>query len=79
MRSFQNFHRQSQLFEGKKWKNKWKKKTLPSVVQAYTQSYSLGGMIKLIICQIRHELSITIQEISTKKKNVRWWTQYKGF
>ena len=29
---------------------------LPSVFQAYTRSYSLGGRIKLIICQIRHVL-----------------------
>ena len=36
-----------------------------SVVQAYTQPYSFGGRIKLIICQIRHELSVTIHEIST--------------
>ena len=40
----------------------------PSVVQAYTQPYSFGGRIKLIICQIRHELSVTIHEISGKKK-----------
>ena len=38
---------------------------LPSVVQAYTQSYSFDGNIKLIICQIRHELNVTIHEIST--------------
>ena len=37
----------------------------PSVVKAYTQLYSFGGRIKLIICQIRHELSVTIHEIST--------------
>ena len=37
----------------------------PSVVQAYTQPYSFGGRIKLIICQIRHELCVTIHEIST--------------
>ena len=43
---------------------------LHSVVQAHTQPYSFGGRIKLIICQIRHELCITIHEISTcwKKK-----------
>ena len=29
-----------------------------SVVQAYTESHSLGGGIKLIICQIRDELSV---------------------
>ena len=39
--------------------------SLPSVVQAHTQPYSFGGRIKLIICQIRHELSVTIHEIST--------------
>ena len=27
----------------------------PSVVQAYTQPYSFGGRIKLIICQIRYD------------------------
>ena len=37
----------------------------PSVVQAYTQPYSFGEKIKLIICHIRHELSVTIHEIST--------------
>ena len=42
----------------------------PSVVQAYTQPYLFGGWIKLIICQIRHELSVTIYE-----KNVKWRTQ----
>ena len=36
----------------------------PGVVQVHTQPYSFGGRIKLIICQIRHELSFTIQEIS---------------
>ena len=41
---------------------------LPGVVQAYTQPYSFGGRIKLIICQVRHELSITIHEISTSWK-----------
>ena len=34
------------------------------------------GRIKLIICQIRHELSITIHEISTSWKNFRWRTLY---
>ena len=38
---------------------------LPSVVQAYTQTYSFGGRMKLIICQIRYVLSVTIHEIST--------------
>ena len=37
----------------------------PSVVQAYTQPYLFGGSVKLIICQTRHELSITIHKIST--------------
>ena len=41
---------------------------LPSVVQAYTQTYSFGGRINLIICQIRHELSVTIYEISNSWK-----------
>ena len=41
---------------------------LPSVVQAYTQPYSFGGRIKLIICQIRHELSVSIHEISRSWK-----------
>ena len=40
----------------------------PSVVQAYTQPYSFGGRIKLIIWQIRHELSVIIHEISTNWK-----------
>ena len=49
----------------------------PSVVQAYTQPYSISGRIKLIICQIRHALSVTIHEISTSwKKNFRWRTRY---
>ena len=36
----------------------------PSVIQAYTQpyDYSFAGRIKLIICQIRHELSVTVHE-----------------
>ena len=43
--------------------------------EAYTQPYSFGGRIKLLIYQIRHELSLTIHEISTIwKKNVRWRT-----
>ena len=41
-----------------------------------SQPHSFGGKIKLIICQIRHELSVTIYEISSSwKKNVRWRTQ----
>ena len=36
-----------------------------SIVQAYTQPYSFGGRIKLIICQISHELNVTIHQIST--------------
>ena len=51
---------------------------LSSVIQEYTQPYSFGGRIKLIICQIRHELSVTIQEINTSwKKNVRWRSLYE--
>ena len=38
---------------------------LSSVVQVCTQQYSFGGRIKLIICLIRHELSVTNHEIST--------------
>ena len=38
---------------------------LPNIVQAYTQPYSFGGKIKLIICQIIHELNATINEIRT--------------
>ena len=41
---------------------------LPSVVQEYTQPYSFGRRIKLIICQIRHGNSYTIHEISSEKK-----------
>ena len=48
-----------------------------SIVQTYTQPYSFGIRIKLIICQIRHELSVTIQEISTSWKNVGWRTLYE--
>ena len=33
--------------------------------EAYTQPYSFGGRIKLIIFRIRPELNITIHEIST--------------
>ena len=42
----------------------------PSIIQAYTQPYSFGGRIKLIILQIKYELNVTIHEISTiwKKK-----------
>ena len=36
-----------------------------SIFQAYTQPHSFSGRIKLIICQIRQELSVTIHEIST--------------
>ena len=39
-----------------------------SVVQAYTQAYSFGGRIKIIICQIRHVLSVTIHEVSISWK-----------
>ena len=43
--------------------------------QNRTKPYSFGGRIKLIIYQIRHELSVTIYEISSSwKKNVIWRT-----
>ena len=35
-----------------------------------TQPYSFGGRIKLINCQIRHELSVTIHEISAGWKKM---------
>ena len=41
-----------------------------------TQPYSVGGRIKLIICQIKHELNVIIHEISTSWKNVRWQILY---
>ena len=45
--------------------------------EAYTQPYKFGGRIKLIICQIRHEVSVTIHEISFSWKNhVRLRTQF---
>ena len=40
----------------------------PSVVQAYTQTYSFSERIKLIICQISHEQSVSIHEISNDWK-----------
>ena len=42
------------------------------VVQAYTQPYSFGGRIKLIICQIRHELSVyhSLNNHLLKRKNL---------
>ena len=40
----------------------------PCVIQGYTHPYSFGGRIKLVICQIRHDLSVTIHEISTSWK-----------
>ena len=50
---------------------------IPNFVQAFTQPYSFGERIKLIICQIRYELSVTIHEIGISwKKNVRWRTLY---
>ena len=49
----------------------------PTVIQAYTQPYSFRWRIKLIICQIRHKLSVTINEISSSWKKVRWRTLYK--
>ena len=38
----------------------------PNIVQAYTQPYSFGGRIKLIICPIRPELNYIIHEISKR-------------
>ena len=38
------------------------------LITVYTQPYSFGGEIKLIIWQIRHVLSVTIHEISTSWK-----------
>ena len=63
------------------WTLKTKATILSKVIQllqiSYTQPYSFGGRIKLIICQIRPELSVTIQEISsTWNKNIRWRTHY---
>ena len=56
------------------------KSIFPSVVQAHKQPYSCDGRIKLIVCQIRHELSVTVHEISNSwKKNVRWRTLYCFF
>ena len=53
------------------------KSTAGSLSEVYTQPYTFGGRIKLIICHIRHELSVTIHEISTSwKESVRWRTQY---
>ena len=46
----------------------WSQAHLAKRIHAYTQSYSFGGRIILIICQIRHELNVTIQEISTSWK-----------
>ena len=40
----------------------------PNVVLVFRQPYSFGGRIKLIICQVRHEVSVTIREISTGGK-----------
>ena len=39
--------------------------SLSCVIQAYRQPYLFGERIKLVICQIRHKLSVTIHEIST--------------
>ena len=41
----------------------------PLSENAYTQAYSFSGRIKLITCQIRHKLSVTIHEISNSWKN----------
>ena len=40
----------------------------PSVIPAYTQPNSFGGRIKLIICQIRPELSVAIHVTSASWK-----------
>ena len=40
-------------------------KVMSQYFPAYTQQYSFGSRIRLIICQIRHELSVIIHEIST--------------
>ena len=61
--------------------------SLPSIVQAYTKPYSFDRSIKLIICQIRHELSVTIHEISTRLKkktldgrpNIIFYIQWNSF
>ena len=50
--------------------------TLPSVVQAYTQPFPFAGRIKLIICQIRHEQSATVPEISNSWKETLDGTPY---
>ena len=63
----------------KRWFFFTKMGPFPSIVQAYTQSYSFGGRIKLIICQIRHELSAIIHEISTSWKKSRCRIQYLIF
>ena len=47
-----------------------------SLVKAYTQSYSFGGRMKLIICQIRHELCYHYEICTSWKKTVRWCTLY---
>ena len=49
---------------------------LHSVVQANTQPFSLGGRIKLIICQIRHEL-IRLNKHKMKKKTLYGGTYIK--
>ena len=51
---------------------------LPSIVQAYTQPYSFGGRLKLITSQIRHELSVTIHEISKKREMADPTAESKG-
>ena len=35
----------------------------PSIVQAYSQQYSYGGRLKLIICQIRHEINTSWKKL----------------
>ena len=55
----------------------WSVAIFPRVVQAWKQPYSFGGRIKLIICRIRHELSVSINDINTCwKKTVKWRILY---
>ena len=49
---------------------------LSSVIQAYTQPYSFGGRIKLIICQIRHE---SFTKWWRTLYNIKHYSMYRGF
>ena len=40
----------------------------PALFKRIQQPYSFGGRLKLIICQIRHEVSVTVHEIRTSWK-----------